>query len=125
MNQKVPMLISLPPKGKVAFQTRANCEESRFSIDRFRPLNLLFSEENGVKTFNPDVPDFSLQEIKLGAGSSTLKSVSSASITIVTGGQAKSGDLNLAPGVVFYMSAGQDAQLNIDQDLTAYRAFVK
>ena len=71
------------------------------------------------------MPDFALQEIKIPNGTSKLAPVDSASITIVTAGSGSCQDMKLAPGVVFYMSAGQSAELTIDQDLIAYRAFVK
>jgi len=84
------------------------------------------SELNGVKTFNPDVPDFALQEIKLATGVTTLAPVDSASITIVTAGSGTMGTtIDLSVGVVVYMSAGERVELNIESNLTAYRAFVK
>jgi len=79
-----------------------------------------------VKTFNPDVPDFALQEIKLATGVTTLAPVDSASITIVTAGSGTMGTtIDLSVGVVVYMSAGERVELNIESNLTAYRAFVK
>merc|ERR1711970_69005 len=85
------------------------------------------SELNGVKTFNPDVPDFALQEIKLSSGNTTLAPVDSASITIVTAGTGTmtgASNIDLSAGVVVYMSAGERVELTIESNLTAYRAFV-
>ena len=81
-----------------------------------------------MKTFNPDVPDFALQEIKLSSGNTTLAPVDSASITIVTAGTGTmtgASNIDLSAGVVVYMSAGERVELTIESNLTAYRAFVK
>ena len=79
---------------------------------------------DGVSTFNPDVPDFAVQQIELQEGKHHLASVSSASITIVTSGKANVGNLNLEPGTVFYSDANETMDLTIDQQFVAYRAFV-
>ena len=110
--------------------TPKSANANKFTAERFvfKLIILInfISELNGVKTFNPDVPDFALQEIKLEPGSSTLAPVDSASITIVTGGGgAMNGTIDLSPGVVVYMTAGEQVQLSVESNLTAYRAFVK
>ena len=62
-------------------------------LNRSNDNKIHFSELNGVKTFNPDVPDFALQEIKLKPGSISLAPVESAAITIVISGVGKIGDI--------------------------------
>merc|ERR1711953_182887 len=80
---------------------------------------------NGVSTFNPDVPDFAVQQIELQEGKYHLASVSSASITIVTSGKAKINDQHIEAGLVFYQSSNQSLEMNIEEDIVAYRAFVQ
>ncbi len=85
----------------------------------------MFSCVNGVSTFNPDVPDFAVQQIVVSEADFELNSVESASITIVTSGKAKCGQsLSLEAGTVFYADANETLKLKIEQPLTAYRAFV-
>lgn len=84
------------------------------------------SEKDCVKTFNPDVPDFSLQQIISPAGQFTLQSVESASITILVEGKIRVGDSeSFESGLVFYQSANETLQLQIEDKMVAYRAFVQ
>lgn len=84
-----------------------------------------FSDENGIKTFNPDVPDFSLQQISYPAGTHVLPTVESASITILVSGKAKINDQHIEAGLVFYQSSNESLEMIIEEDIVAYRAFVQ
>lgn len=83
------------------------------------------SDENGIKTFNPDVPDFSLQQISYPTGSYVLPPVESASITILVSGKAKINNQHCEAGLVFYQSSNNSLEMNIEEDIVAYRAFVQ
>ena len=96
--------------------------EKKFQVTKW----FLFSEKDCVKTFNPDVPDFSLQQIISPAGQFTLQSVESASITILVEGKIRVGDSeSFESGLVFYQSANETLELQIEEKMVAYRAFVQ
>ena len=54
-----------------------------------------------------------------------LPPVESASITILVSGKAKINDQCIEAGLVFYQSSNESLELNIEEDIVAYRAFVQ
>lgn len=54
-----------------------------------------------------------------------LPPVESASITILVSGKAKINDQHIEAGLVFYQSSNQSLEMNIEEDIVAYRAFVQ
>lgn len=83
------------------------------------------SDDGTVRVFNPDIPDFSLESIRLVDGSLKLSARDSASIMIVTSGNGSIGEMASPRGAVFYASAGEEINLTVvNGPVEIYRAFV-
>ncbi|KAF5379471.1 hypothetical protein D9615_006550 [Tricholomella constricta] len=95
-----------------------------------------FSDNDGVSTlYEPPVPEFSVVQVKLGAGKEEAhRAVNGPSIAIITGGSGavqwgheNSERLDVGFGDVFFIGAGTEVSLRAGggEDLVVYRAFVQ
>ena len=82
------------------------------------------SNSGGIARFNPDIPDFAVDQISCDAGDKNISSVESASITLITEGKGKINGVAYTPGSVVYASSGESFEIQADENLVAYRAFV-